>query len=210
MKGGEKMLINEWWTALNHGKLRKDYDGNYGVQCVDVANSYAEHVLGFGKGVFYGVRYAKEIFNHHNTRLFEAEKNGRSNYPAKGSLVIWNRGTAGHIAIVIKATEHTIAVCEGNYDGKGSLRTHTYTNYNNVVGWLKPYAVVNTSRGVAACSFLHRVQDRNRLDSSENIKAFLCSGEKVYLSGSDSDFYQVRQKSNKKVDNYIFKKYLKI
>ena len=55
--------------------------------------------------------------------------------------MIWSKernGKAGHIAVVLKATEHTLTVAEQNYDGKGSVRTHTYPNYNFVLGWLTP------------------------------------------------------------------------
>ena len=204
------MLIYEWWTELNRGKLKKDYDENFGIQCVDIANSYAEHVLQFGKGVFYGVRYAKQIFTNYNKNLFIAEKNALTNYPPKGSLVIWDRGTAGHIAIVIKADSHNITVCEGNYDGKGSLRTHTYTNYNNVVGWLKPYrTVTGIPSGCGLCNFAHRYKEPKKLYSYDNFKGFNFNGDKVYISGTDSEYTQIRQTSNKNVDNYVIKKYLK-
>ena len=197
------MLMGEWWKEYSSGKLRKDYDGNYGVQCVDTANSYAEYVLGFGKGVFYGVRYAKEIFNNHNKKLFKAVKNTPSGVPVKGSLVIWNRGTAGHIAIVEKATEHTITVFESNFDGKGSLRKHTYENYNNVVGWLIPYRTVNIDKGLTLLTYTHR----GYLDS--NIYSFYKNGELIYLSGTDTKNGYAQIRSSIDTDLYVNIKYLK-
>ena len=197
------MLMGEWWKDYSSGKLRKDYDGNYGVQCVDTANSYAEHVLGFGKGVFYGVRYAKEIFNNHNKKLFKAVKNTPSGVPVKGSLIIWNRGTAGHIAIVEKATEHTITVFESNFDGKGSLRKHTYENYNNVVGWLIPYKMVNIDKGLTLLTYIHR----GYLDS--NIYGFCKNGELIYLSGTDTKNGYAQIRSSFDTDLYVNIKYLK-
>ena len=48
------------YVKRNLGK-KIDYDGLYGVQCVDLVNDYADKVLGI-KGCFYGPRYAKEIW----------------------------------------------------------------------------------------------------------------------------------------------------
>lgn len=138
------MTITEFIEKYKNGQIKKDYDGNYGIQCVDLANSYAQHCLDFGVGVFYGVRYAKQIFDNYNKKLFIREANTPKGVPPHGSLVIWDRGAAGHIALVLKATEHTITVFESNYDGKGSIRTHTYNNYKNVVGWLIPFKKIKT------------------------------------------------------------------
>lgn len=213
MKGGEIMLMSEWWKKYTSGEIRKDYDGNYGVQCVDTANSFAEHVLGFGKGVFYGVRYAKEIFDNHNKKLFIAEKNELHNYPDKGNLVIWNRGVAGHIAIVVEADEHNITVLESNYDGKGSTRQHTYTNYNNVVGWLIPYKTVNVYKGTGLFGLYHRFKDINKLYNANICRTFI-NGEKLRISGTDDEFTQVRgldfgNKKYTQINMYVISKFLK-
>lgn len=197
------MLMGEWWKDYSSGKLRKDYDGNYGVQCVDTANSYAEHVLGFGKGVFYGVRYAKEIFKNHNKKFFKAVKNTPQGIPLKGSLVIWNRGTAGHIAIVVKATEHTITVLESNYDGKGSLRKHTYDNYNNVVGWLIPHMTVNVDKGLCVVCYIHRGY------LNKDIGGVNFNGDVLFLSGTDTKNGYAQIRSDIDTDLYVNIKYLK-
>ena len=200
------MLINEWWKKYTTGEIKKDYDGNYGVQCVDTANSYAEHVLGFGKGVFYGVRYAKEIFTNHNKKLFYSVQNAKTNYPKKGNLVIWNRGTAGHIAIVLRADKHNIEVLESNYDGKGSCRQFIYTNYNNVVGWLVPYKKGNCSKGLLIKLLYHR-NDFDVFTENESI----VNGESIPISGTSGPYTQVQNiLSFKSVDDrYILSEFLK-
>lgn len=193
------MLINEWWKKYCSSELSKDYDGNYGVQCVDTANSYAEHVLGFGKGVFYGVRYAKEIFTNYNKKLFYSVKNEKTNFPCKGNLVIWNRGTAGHIAIVIKADEHNITVLESNYDGKGSLRQYTYNNYNNVVGWLVPFQTVFCSSFILVKGLRHR--------EHFDFYSIYDSGVKVKISGTSGVYTQIQNSGHG--DEYILSQFLK-
>lgn len=207
------MLMGEWWKKYTAGEIRKDYDGNYGVQCVDTANSFAEHVLGFGKGVFFGVRYAKDIFDNHNKKLFIAEKNGKHNYPDKGNLVIWNRGTAGHIAVVVEADEHNITVLESNYDGRGSTRQHTYTNYNNVVGWLIPYRMVNIPKGTGLMCFNHRFKDISKLYDMGNINRYYINEHTIRISGTDEEYTQIRgvdfTGTNKYINMYVVSKFLK-
>ena len=124
-----------------------DYDGAYGKQCVDYVNEYAKVVLGI-PDAFYaqGIQYAYQVFTNYENlpRVkphFTRVVNGKTNYPQRGDVVIWSKernGKAGHIAVVLKATEHTLTVAEQNYDGKGSVRTYTYPNYNFVLGWLTP------------------------------------------------------------------------
>ena len=124
-----------------------DYDGAYGKQCVDYVNEYAKAVLGI-PDAFYaqGIQYAYQVYTNYENlpRVkphFTRVANGKTNYPAKGDVVIWGKarnGYAGHIAVVLGATEHTLTVAEQNYDGKGSVRTYTYPNYNFVLGWLTP------------------------------------------------------------------------
>ena len=124
-----------------------DYDGAYGKQCVDYVNEYAKVVLDI-PDAFYaqGIQYAYQVYTNYENlpRVkphFTRVANAKSNYPSKGDVVIWSKernGKAGHIAVVLGATEHTLTVAEQNYDGKGSVREYTYPNYNNVLGWLVP------------------------------------------------------------------------
>ena len=194
------MTLSTWFKLYKNGSLKKDYDSKYGVQCVDMANSYAEHCLKAGSGVFYGVRYAKDIFKNYNKNKFYRVKNEGLNYPPKGALIIWNRGTAGHIAVVTSATEHTINVVEANYNGKGGIREHTYTNYNNVLGWLVPYKIVNTP------SIDLYVAGKTLI--SEKIITYFKKGKIVNISGfyEAKNLYQVQYQDK---ECYITNKYIK-
>lgn len=136
------MTLDEFVKKYKNGV---DYDGAYGKQCVDYVNEYAKDVLGI-KNAFVGPRFAYQCYTDYadypNIRNnFNRVPNAKTNFPNKGDVIVWSKernGYAGHIAVVLGATEHTIKVAEQNYDGKGSVREYTYPNYNNVLGWLVP------------------------------------------------------------------------
>ena len=136
------MTLDEFVKKYKNGV---DYDGAYGKQCVDYVNAYARDVLGI-KNAFVGPYYAYQCYTEYadypNIRNnFNRVANGKTNHPNKGDVIVWSKernGYAGHIAVVLGATEHTLTVAEQNYDGKGNVRTHTYLNYNYVLGWLTP------------------------------------------------------------------------
>ena len=138
------MTLSEFIKKYKNGV---DFDGMYGKQCVDYVNAYARDVLGI-KNAFVGPQYAYQCFtdyakypNIKNNFNRVANSTKTLNFPSKGDVIVWAKernGYAGHIAIVLEAGEHTFTVAEQNYDGKGSVRTYTYLNYNNVLGWLVP------------------------------------------------------------------------
>ena len=136
------MTVNEFVKKYKNGV---DFDGMYGKQCVDYVNAYARDVLGI-KNAFVGPRYAYQCFteyeNYPNIKQnFTRVANAKTNYPSNGDVIVWAKernGYAGHIALVLEAGEHIFTVAEQNFDGKGSVRTYTYLNYNNVLGWLVP------------------------------------------------------------------------
>ena len=138
------MTLTEFVKKYKNGV---DYDGMYGKQCVDYVNAYAKEVLGI-KNAFVGPQYAYQCFSQYNDypnikNNFNRVANSTKtlNFPSKGDVIVWAKeknGYAGHIAVVLEAGKHTFTVAEQNYDGKGSVRTYTYLNYNNVLGWLVP------------------------------------------------------------------------
>lgn len=153
------------YTGLTIGAWAKqvmpngaDYDHQYGEQCVDLVNDYADKVLGI-KSAFggdKGINYAYECFDKCSSKDFKKYKNAATNFPQRGDIIIWKKernGYAGHIALVLDATVHTITVLEQNFDGKGKtrspkkadggIRKYTYPNYNNVLGWVRPYITVD-------------------------------------------------------------------
>lgn len=191
-----------------------DYDGAYGKQCVDYVNEYAKVVLGI-PDAFYaqGIQYAYQVFTNYENlpRVkphFTRVVNGKSNYPQKGDVVIWSKernGYAGHIAVVLGATEHTLSVAEQNYDGKGSVRTYTYPNYNFVLGWLVPKSFKKHKPTVRAGQSLKLKENAalyNAYSSQSGVKiigdfsAFLCDEKAILKKGATLKAEEVRTKAN--------------
>ena len=212
------MTLSEFVERYKNGV---DYDGMYGRQCVDYVNEYAKDVLGI-KNAFYGqgIQYAYQVYADYNSLAyvkehFERIANARSNYPVAGDVIVWAKernGYAGHIAVVLDATEHTIKVAEQNYDGKGSVRVYTYQNYNHVLGWLRARSekknrpsvqegqtLKSTKRAVlyhdySAQSGAKRICDFSKFES-EDIA--------VIKAGSRLQADKVVEKSNKNIWIYI-------
>ena len=191
-----------------------DYDGAYGKQCVDYVNEYAKVVLGI-PDAFYaqGIQYAYQVFTNYENlpRVkphFTRVANGKTNYPQKGDVVIWSKernGYAGHIAVVLGATEHTLTVAEQNYDGKGSVRTYTYPNYNFVLGWLVPKCFKRNQPAVRVGQNLKLKENAalyNAYSSQSGVKiigdfsAFLCSEKAILKKGATLKAEGVKTKAN--------------
>ena len=132
------MTYNEFVNTYN-GKAT-DYDGGYGVQCVDLIKLYLDKVFGIKAGAWGNAHAYFDNYNN-NTALknnFNRIANTASFVPIKGDIVVWNTkqgNGAGHIAI---------ATGEGNtsyfysYDqnwGKKAMTKvkHTYTNVSGVL-----------------------------------------------------------------------------
>ena len=140
------MKLNEWKQAVKNSK-GVDYDKNYGKQCVDLVNDFANRVLGI-KDCFYGLTYAYEIYTRYssiskiNTNFSRINVNAPGEYPKVGDVIVWGKeknGYAGHTAVCIEnGSTDGFKVFEQNYDGKGGIREYTYSGYKNVSGWLRP------------------------------------------------------------------------
>ena len=132
------MNYDEFVNTYN-GKAT-DYDGGYGVQCVDLIKLYLDKVFGIKAGAWGNAHAYFDNYNN-NTALknnFNRIANTASFVPIKGDIVVWNTkqgNGAGHIAI---------ATGEGNtsyfysYDqnwGKKAMTKvkHTYTNVSGVL-----------------------------------------------------------------------------
>ena len=133
------------YVKRNLGK-KIDYDGMYGVQCVDLVNDYADKVLGI-KGCFYGPRYAKEIWtdrykykNIYNNFEFIIPKY-KNLEVKKGDIGVRTSGIAGHIFIVSEVNKNG----KINYYDENENGTHSpmalrekYYNSSYVNGILRP------------------------------------------------------------------------
>ena len=132
-----------------------DYDGMYGVQCVDLVNDFADKVLGI-KGCFYGPRYAKEIWtkrykykNIYNNFDFIVPK--YKNFELKkGDIGVRTSGVAGHIFIVSRVNENEkINYYDENENDTHSGMTLREKPYNSsyVNGILRPKNQTNLKGG---------------------------------------------------------------
>ena len=133
----------EQWVKTYNGK-KTDYDGAYGVQCVDLAKCFIEKVLGIkaqsiGNAKEYwekrsSVKYLKDNF----TPIKCNYKNGELQ---AGDIGIRTSGKCGHIFIVAGPTKDgKIKFYDQNASGKGdamTLRTKAYTQMV-ITGVLRP------------------------------------------------------------------------
>lgn len=130
-----------------------DYDGGYGVQCVDLIKLYADKVLGLKFGAFGNAHAYYDNFE--NIKMlkdnFVKIKNTPDFVPQKGDIIVWNKnrgGGAGHIA-VCNGVGTTSYFCsyDMNWAGKKAMQLIKHT-YSNIYGVLRPKNQININ-GVA-------------------------------------------------------------
>ena len=119
-----------------------DYDGQYNVQCFDLANDYAVNLIG-GKP-FIGMG-AYEIYtnfaNQPSKDLYERIPNTPEFVPIKGDIMVWGTGLGknGHVAICNGKGDTTwFESYEQNWTGHNDSVALIKHNYNNVLGVLRP------------------------------------------------------------------------
>ena len=151
-KGGGSTLEFSEWVKKYLGK-KTDYDGAYGVQCVDLIDCYIDRCLGL-KIDFWD--NAKEWWSNRNSNKWLKDnfkfitpkyKNGELK---KGDIGIRTSGTYGHIFIVAGPTaDGKIKYYDQNADGKGdamTLRSKPYTS-SYINGVLRPKDRKNINDG---------------------------------------------------------------
>lgn len=137
------MNFNEFVnTYLNR---RIDYDGQFGVQCVDLFNCYCVKCLALHIGFF--PYYAKDYWLKRNTSKWLKDNfdfiklNYSKNELQKGDIGIRTSGTKGHIFIIEKQNnDGTFTYYDQNHTGEGDAMTKRTATYNNLVisGVLRP------------------------------------------------------------------------
>lgn len=134
------MNYNEFVNAYL-GKAT-DYDGGYGVQCVDLIKLYLDKVFNLKIGaignahVYYDNYNKVDILKNNFTRI----ANTPDFIPNKGDIVVWSTAQGngcGHIAIASgEGTTTYFYSYDQNWNGKSMKKVyHTYTN---VLGVLRP------------------------------------------------------------------------
>ena len=146
------MTIQEWFDRV--GGYGVDYDGYYGFQCVDLADSYIQLVL---QGNVPWVVGAKDFWNLNLDWCYKIG-NDPSNCPQRGDIVIWNAWTYGHVAICVTGNVNTFVSLDQNWPQGLSYNTEPSRvcehNYDGVVGWFRPNMALDYPSGWSSADYL--------------------------------------------------------
>ncbi len=135
------MTMNEWVNKyLGKGV---DYDGAYGVQCVDLVKSFVKNVLGvkpqsIGNAIEY---YNKRNSSSYLTKNFNWIGYKKGFVPQKGDICVFKtKSGLGHVSV---ASGQGNSSCFYSYDenyptGNHEPMTLTKHNYNSLLGVLRP------------------------------------------------------------------------
>lgn len=127
-----------------------DFDGKYGVQCVDLINQYMMDVLVLK--ITYFPQYAKHFWIERSKSSFLI-KNFTFLAPTaklqRGDIGVRISGTAGHIFIIDRKINNKIYVYDQNNTGKGEGMTARVFDCNSkyITGVLRPKNQKNIDKG---------------------------------------------------------------
>lgn len=119
-----------------------DYDNKYGTQCMDLADYYAQEVLGLTRSGIISILFASNpiaLYTKNDTsKYFQKINNTLFNTPKKGDIFIFGSkvGVDGHICIFIEGNILNFKSFDANWP-VGTLpciQTHTYAG---ALGWLR-------------------------------------------------------------------------
>lgn len=136
------------WVSKRLGK-ENDFDGQYGAQCFDLFNFYANELFGVPSSELFSYTYAKELYtNFHGTIMtskFKKIANTASFVPKKGDVMVWSEQInasgdppAGHVAICTGEGDTSYFYSyDQNWNGVYKMRKINH-NYTAVYGVLRP------------------------------------------------------------------------
>lgn len=139
--GGGNMNFNEFIS--NYLGRGTDYDGTYGVQCVDLAKLYIDKVLGvkpqaIGNAHCYYDNFENTYLKKHFRKIpFTVGKTAQ-----KGDLVVWGKyyngvSPYGHIALASGVQDaSTITTYDQNWGGSSMKKV--VHSLNGITGFLRP------------------------------------------------------------------------
>lgn len=140
---------------------RMNPDGRYGLQCVDLADLYAQELFNVpwpqSMGGVQGARQLLDVSPDKYWTRINNDVNQPNLIPQRGDLIVWNgngNNQWGHVALVLSATTTSVTVLQqdgfaapvifvdGNYYSNKPAHIATL-GYNNagtgpVSGWLRP------------------------------------------------------------------------
>lgn len=135
------------WVKKNIGR-GIDYDGTYGVQCVDLAKHYIKNVLGInpqsiGNAIEY---YNKRKTSEYLTKNFKWIDNTAEFVPKKGDLCVFtSRSGHGHISVATGegTTSYFYSYDQNFPKAKHEPMTLIKHSYNSFLGVLRPLNQAN-------------------------------------------------------------------
>jgi len=192
-------------------------------QCFDLAVGYCIDVFSLPETVFQGLLYAYQIFDKPtdlSSKSFDFIKNTLYSVPKQGDIIVWGKtynGTAGHVAVVNKATTDNFEAFSQN-DPTGSKCILKTYNYNHISGWLRRVGVGATTE-LQACLTAHKkaVDDYTALDkeytqkktewtaTEENLKKEkdqAIKDKEVIIANLQSELFQCNQRATSTEKNY--------
>jgi len=113
-------------------------------QCMDLAYLWT-FVLGFPKETIQNAT-ARQVFTSPKEithQYFDMVANTPTGVPPEGSLIVWDIGDSGHIAIVVSGNKSNVTIFEQN----NPIGTHAHVQertYTKCLGWLIPKMPVVT------------------------------------------------------------------
>ncbi|MDD7358660.1 MAG: CHAP domain-containing protein [Eubacterium coprostanoligenes] len=136
------LMTFEKWVSQNLGKSI-DYDGVYGVQCVDLVKHYIKNVLGvkpesIGNAIEY---YNKRKTSEYLTKNFKWIDNTAEFVPKKGDLCVFtSRSGNGHISVATgEGTTSYFYSYDQNFPrAKHEPMTLVKHSYTSFLGVLRP------------------------------------------------------------------------
>lgn len=142
------MTFNKW-VKQNIGK-GIDYDGTYGVQCVDLAKHYIKNVLGvtpqsIGNAIEY---YNKRKTSEYLTKNFKWIDNTAEFIPKKGDLCVFtSKSGNGHISVATGegTTSYFYSYDQNFPKAKHEPMTKIKHSYTSFLGVLRPKKKKSTS-----------------------------------------------------------------
>lgn len=221
-KGGTNGMKFSTWVKKFLSK-KTDYDGVYGVQCVDLIDCYIHECLGLDKGFWGNAKYwwlnrkSSAWLKKNFVFITPTYKNGELK---KGDIGIRTSGTYGHIFVIAEPTKNgKVKYYDQNATGNGdkmTLREKTY-NSSTVNGILRPknqtnlkevkvYETVKANGGLFAYSSLNSSIAYTIIPNGTKVEVVSASAGTKTIKGKKYTMSKVKYGS---ATYYVAKTYLK-
>lgn len=188
--------VQEAWLKSAPGR-RIDTDKAYGLQCVDLADDYANTI-------FPGTHWHNTVGRVNGARDFKGRNNGyiewvpnivgdMNSVPRRGDIIVWdgdNLNQYGHVAVVLDADAHTILVVQQD----GFLQVPAFVGrlkYDQrgtgpCLGWLRPKVQIDAPVAVAGNQRVvgqYGVNERKQPSKSADIDRVFKPGDTLTFKG---------------------------